>query len=142
MAVVSLLVELYHFAQLKLNLKFKIEVLCKSLELDLDKIEPATILCNWPLAELLAGPRLPDYVPDIDALPIGGYEPSSQLPSDPQVMALGATNNVDAQRAVGLHIESILSSLAAQVTINHQLVPWNNNPGFKCAVQMAVDRSV
>jgi CCR4-NOT transcription complex subunit 1 len=57
-------------------------------------------------------------------------------------MAFGAVNNVDAQLAVGLHIESILSSLAAQVTINHQLVPGNNTPGFKRAVQMAVDRFV
>ncbi|KAH6869857.1 hypothetical protein BKA70DRAFT_1054431, partial [Coprinopsis sp. MPI-PUGE-AT-0042] len=46
MAILSLLVELYHFADLKLNLKFEIEVLCKGLNIDLDTIEPTTILRN------------------------------------------------------------------------------------------------
>ena len=35
MAVMRLLVELYHFAELKLNLKFEVEVLCKNLNLDI-----------------------------------------------------------------------------------------------------------
>jgi CCR4-NOT transcription complex subunit 1 len=48
MAVLSLLVELYHFADLKLNLKFEIEVLCKGLNIDLDTIEPSTVLRSRP----------------------------------------------------------------------------------------------
>jgi CCR4-NOT transcription complex subunit 1 len=36
MAILRLLVELYQFADLKLNLKFEIEVLCKSLNIDLN----------------------------------------------------------------------------------------------------------
>ncbi|KAF9505512.1 hypothetical protein BS47DRAFT_1283953, partial [Hydnum rufescens UP504] len=44
MAVLSLLAELYHFANLHLNLEFEIEVLCKSLNVDLDKLEPTTVL--------------------------------------------------------------------------------------------------
>lgn len=35
MAILKLLVELYQAAELKLNLKFEIEVLCKSLRLEL-----------------------------------------------------------------------------------------------------------
>jgi len=34
-AILRLMVELYEFAELKLNLKFEIEVLCKTLSLDL-----------------------------------------------------------------------------------------------------------
>ncbi|KAJ5888089.1 transcriptional regulator family: CCR4-Not complex component N.t1.c1 [Penicillium taxi] len=44
MDVLSLLLELYHFAELKLNLKFEIEVLCKDLDLDHKTIEPAFII--------------------------------------------------------------------------------------------------
>lgn len=44
MDILSVLVELYHFAELKLNLKFEIEVLCKELELDHQAIEPSTII--------------------------------------------------------------------------------------------------
>ncbi|GAA5988666.1 hypothetical protein JCM10908_003667 [Rhodotorula pacifica] len=46
MAILRLLVELYQFAELKLNLKFEIEVLCKSLDIDLKEIEPTDILRN------------------------------------------------------------------------------------------------
>ncbi|KAJ1926927.1 CCR4-NOT core subunit cdc39 [Tieghemiomyces parasiticus] len=44
LAVLRVLVELYKSAELKLNLKFEIEVLCKALRLDLHEIEPSTYL--------------------------------------------------------------------------------------------------
>ncbi|KAA1474810.1 Not1-domain-containing protein [Dentipellis sp. KUC8613] len=141
MAVISLLVELYHFADLKLNQKFEIEVLCGSLEIDLDTVEATSVLRNRPLAESMAGPPLPDYVGDIDALPMGGYDPASQLHDDSQVLALGG-NTTDAQRAVGAQIEIILSDLIQHITITPQLGPLSNNPSFKRAVQLALDRSV
>ncbi|GAA6042737.1 hypothetical protein JCM8097_005557 [Rhodosporidiobolus ruineniae] len=46
MAILRLLVELYQFAELKLNLKFEIEVLCKSLDVDLKDVEPTELLRN------------------------------------------------------------------------------------------------
>lgn len=45
--ILGVLVELYHYADLKLNLKFEIEVLCKDLSLDHKKIEPATMLRDF-----------------------------------------------------------------------------------------------
>jgi CCR4-NOT transcription complex subunit 1 len=44
MGSIRLLVELYKYADLKLNLKFEIEVLCKSLSLDIREIRPSSIL--------------------------------------------------------------------------------------------------
>ncbi|KAJ5287541.1 hypothetical protein N7478_003227 [Penicillium angulare] len=44
MDVLGLLLELYHFAELKLNLKFEIEVLCKDLDLDHKTVDPAVII--------------------------------------------------------------------------------------------------
>lgn len=38
MAIMRVLAELYHFAELKLNLKFEIEVLCKNIKLDIKGI--------------------------------------------------------------------------------------------------------
>ncbi|KAI9686875.1 MAG: hypothetical protein M1822_002628 [Bathelium mastoideum] len=46
MEIVGLLVELYHNAELKLNLKFEIEVLCKELGLDHTKIKPSNVLAT------------------------------------------------------------------------------------------------
>jgi CCR4-NOT transcription complex subunit 1 len=42
MDILYLLIELYHHGDLKLNLKFEIEVLCASLELDYKNIQPST----------------------------------------------------------------------------------------------------
>lgn len=142
MAVVSLLAELYHYADLKLNLKFEIEVLCKGLDIDLDAVDATTVLRNRPLTDSLAGPPLPDYVTNIDALPIGGYDPAAHLHADSQVLALGPSSPSDSQRVVGAHIESILASLAHHVTVSQQLAPLHGNHSFKRAVQMAVDRAV
>ncbi|KAI0822634.1 Not1-domain-containing protein [Trametes gibbosa] len=142
MAVISLLTELYHFAELKLNLKFEIEMLCKALDVDLDIMQATTILRNRPLTDSLSGPPLPDYVGDIDALPMGGYDPTAQTPADAQVLPLGPSSPSDTQRVLGAHIENILSSVLPQVTFSPQLAPLNTNPSFKRAVHMAIDRAV
>ncbi|GFZ43225.1 hypothetical protein JCM24511_00944, partial [Saitozyma sp. JCM 24511] len=43
-AILSLLVEFYHFAELRLNLKFEIEVLFSKLDVQLDTFEPSKLL--------------------------------------------------------------------------------------------------
>ncbi|KAG6832730.1 hypothetical protein H0H92_012302 [Tricholoma furcatifolium] len=137
MAVISLLAELYHFAELKLNLKFEIEVLCKALDIDLDTVEASTILRNRPLTD--SGLPLPEYALGIDAIPMG----SEQLAhGETQLLPLGPSSPSDSLRAVGAHIESILSTLQLHVHVNAQLSPLNVNHAFKRAVQMAVDRAV
>ena len=139
MAVISLLAELYHFAELKLNLKFEIEVLCKGLDIDLDSVQATTILRNRPQVDV--GPQLPDYVNDIDSLPMGGYDPSQMQP-DTQVLAVGGTSPTETQRALSVHIENILASILPLVVISPQLTPLHTNQTFKRAVQVAVDRAV
>jgi CCR4-NOT transcription complex subunit 1 len=137
MAVISLLAELYHFAELKLNLKFEIEVLCKALDIDLDTIEATTVLRNRPLAD--SGLPLPDYVLDISSIPIGG-DPSGH--GDSPILPIGPTSPSDSHRAVGAQIEAILTNLGLHVHVNSQLTPLNMNHAFKRVVQMAVDRAV
>lgn len=139
MAVISLLAELYHFAELKLNLKFEIEVLCKGLDLDLDTVQATTILRSRPLSD--AGPQLPDYVTDIDSIPMDNYS-SGHMQTDAQVIPLGATGSSDPQRALGGYIEAILHQLSNAVIISHQLAPFDTNETFKRAVRTAVDRAV
>lgn len=139
MAVVSLLAELYHFAELKLNLKFEIEVLCKSLDIDLDNVQATTILRSRPISD--NGPSLPDYVNDIDSLPMGGYDPT-QMQNDAQVLPLGPTSPSESQRVLGVHIENILAGVAAKILVSPQLAPLHTNQNFKRAVTMAVDRAI
>ena len=138
MAVISLLAELYHFAELKLNLKFEIEVLCKSLDIDLDTVQATTILRNRPLSD--SGPQLPEYPNDIDSLPMGGYDPA-RIQSDGQVIPLNGARASD-QRALDAHIENILASVLPLVVTNPALAPLHTNQSFKRAIQMAVERSI
>jgi CCR4-NOT transcription complex subunit 1 len=142
MSILSLLAELYQFADLKLNLKFEIEVLYKALDLDLEKVEPTTLLRSRPLQDALGEPLLPDYLPDIGSIPIGGYDSNSVLQPDQQLLSLTGTNDSDGRRVVGAHIETVLAGLINSVTINTQLAPFNNDPSFRRAVQTAVDRTV
>ncbi|KAF2153729.1 Not1-domain-containing protein [Myriangium duriaei CBS 260.36] len=50
MELIGLMMELYHFAELKLNLKFEIEVLCKEMGLDHKNLEPLDIIRSLPMA--------------------------------------------------------------------------------------------
>jgi CCR4-NOT transcription complex subunit 1 len=43
-AILGLLVELYHFAELRLNLKFEIEVMFSKLEIAMDQVNPSNVL--------------------------------------------------------------------------------------------------
>ncbi|KAI9670819.1 MAG: hypothetical protein M1829_004708 [Trizodia sp. TS-e1964] len=74
MDIIKLLIELYHFAELKLNLKFEIEVLCKSLSLDHSSIEPATGIRERPhLEDDLSLSVLPDGLTEgFDELTVPG----------------------------------------------------------------------
>ena len=140
MAVISLLAELYHFAELKLNLKFDIEILCKSLEIDLDAVEPASILRNRPME--MSGIGLPDYAGDIGMLPMGGGDNAATQLADSQVLVLGSQGPSEVHRVLGAHIETILANLVHLVHIGPQLAPFHINPNFKRAVQLALDRAV
>ncbi|KAF2191169.1 Not1-domain-containing protein [Zopfia rhizophila CBS 207.26] len=61
MEVIRVLMELYHYADLKLNQKFEIEVLCKGLDLDHKEIEPSDNIRARPQAdEEFLGPIVPD----------------------------------------------------------------------------------
>ncbi|KAJ4332039.1 CCR4-NOT core subunit cdc39 [Didymella glomerata] len=51
MEILGVLMELYHFADLKLNQKFEIEVLCKGLDLDHKEIEPTNSIRARPQAD-------------------------------------------------------------------------------------------
>lgn len=57
MDIIHLLIELYHHADIKLNQKFEIEVLCKNLNLDHKSIEPSGEILNRVIVEDL--PQVP-----------------------------------------------------------------------------------
>lgn len=74
MDIIYLLIELYHHAELKLNQKFEIEVLCKGLNLDHNSIEPsAVILSRRPIVnEELPETLAPEILDRFDNLSMSG----------------------------------------------------------------------
>ncbi|ROW03395.1 hypothetical protein VSDG_01209 [Cytospora chrysosperma] len=72
MDIIYLLIELYHNAELKLNLKFEIEVLCKTLSLDHKSIEPSGEILNRVVAEEAAQVAGADGLDSFDNLSLNG----------------------------------------------------------------------
>ncbi|KAL2868313.1 CCR4-NOT core subunit CDC39 [Aspergillus lucknowensis] len=62
MDIIALLMELYLYAELKLNLKFEIEVLCKDLDLDHKTIQPSVIIRDRSaiIEDTLSTANIPD----------------------------------------------------------------------------------
>ncbi|KAI6043010.1 Not1-domain-containing protein [Pisolithus marmoratus] len=123
---------LYHFADLKLNLKFEIEVFA---------IEATTVLRTRPTGDIAPATGLHEYINEMESVSMNGFD-SAAVPGDSQVVSLVHAGSAESQRAMGSHIESILNTLTSSVIINPQLTPFHGNPSFKRAVQMAVDRAV
>ncbi|KAL3420789.1 CCR4-NOT transcription complex subunit [Phlyctema vagabunda] len=73
MDIIHLLIELYHHAELKLNLKFEIEVLCKGLNLDHKSIEPSNdIMTRVPPVEEVTEPMTSEALDRFDNLSLNG----------------------------------------------------------------------
>ncbi|KZT56511.1 Not1-domain-containing protein [Calocera cornea HHB12733] len=136
--LIRLLAEFYFGADLILNLKFEIEVLCIALDIDLEKVDPSDLLRQRPIMDLDAGPA-EDFVGDMDSLPMDGYGALAPLESSihPTLPHLDQT---PAQTA--LQAEGIIASLEGVITLNPQLGPYAENENFKRLVQVAIESAV
>lgn len=61
--LLGLFSELYHFMDLKLNMKFEIEMLCREFGVDIKKVEPLEIIRGRPTLEQIA---MQQYIPEGD----------------------------------------------------------------------------
>jgi CCR4-NOT transcription complex subunit 1 len=111
-AIMKLLAELYHYAELKLNLKFEVEVLCKNIKLDIKDFQPSELLRmrqtneeRYPPAMISNGNSgVPEFSPEEDGV---GY-----------------------------------ANLANFITFNPNISIFNTRPALKRIVQIAIDRSI
>ncbi|CAK7265324.1 CCR4-NOT core subunit cdc39 [Sporothrix epigloea] len=71
MDIIHFLIDLYHNAELKLNLKFEIEVLCQTLSIDHKSIEPSGEILNRVAMELPSD-LMPDVLDTLDTLSLNG----------------------------------------------------------------------
>jgi CCR4-NOT transcription complex subunit 1 len=112
MAIMKLLAELYHFADLKLNLKFEIEVLCKNIKMDIKDIEPCNILRNC-----IANPQK-------NPTPPYGSRRGLESNSQEDIQSIGLPN------------------LAQFIVFNPNITLFNTHSNLKRIVHIAIDRSI
>ncbi|OAA79344.1 CCR4-Not complex component, Not1 [Akanthomyces lecanii RCEF 1005] len=87
MDIIYLLIELYHHAELKLNLKFEIEVLCKGLSLDHKSIEPSGEILNRPAVEEPAAVLAIESLEPYEGIPLNGLGSGVVAGLSPQAVA-------------------------------------------------------
>ncbi|KAI9268000.1 CCR4-Not complex component, Not1-domain-containing protein [Phascolomyces articulosus] len=135
MAVLKLLVELYHSADLRLNLKFEIEVLCKSLNVELDEIEPTS---------LLHAER-----PKQKAVSVAGRLGEHNLAATPgKLIAASSVHTAGSDAEAGLssqaepELSTMLAEIAPYITFNSQINMYSTEPDLRRMVVQSIIQSI
>jgi CCR4-NOT transcription complex subunit 1 len=145
MAVIRLLVELYQNAELKLNLKFEIEVLCKSLSIDLAQIEPTTIIRDRPVEEPVVAP-VPTLSQDLERLSMGqsyggvGTESTQRMTTMQLYQSEAAA--AAAQAALNRKVDELIDELPHYLVFLPDAIPFNTNTTLKRIFHVAVTRAI
>ncbi|KAK4119530.1 Not1-domain-containing protein [Parathielavia appendiculata] len=132
MDIIHLLIELYHNAELKLNLKFEIEVLCKGLNLDHKAIEPSGEILNRAPVEEMGDMLGPELLDNFESLSLNGMTGvNSTLSSHPAfaIPDLGPNLSIPQTEVVS----------AAKL---HEIVRQALTRALQDIIQPVVDRSV
>ncbi|KAH6563032.1 hypothetical protein BASA62_008802 [Batrachochytrium salamandrivorans] len=139
MAILRLLAELYHFAELKLNLKFEIEVLCKNIEaaftdvkLNVKDIQPTDILRIT--MQRLAANEL-EKAANLQHQSMHGYKPNNSVVLAQQQHPQGTADTPD-ENGIGY------PGLASFITFNHNISLFSIHPSLKRIVHTSIDRSI
>ncbi|KAL2119748.1 hypothetical protein VTJ04DRAFT_6709 [Mycothermus thermophilus] len=132
MDIIHLLIELYHNAELKLNLKFEIEVLCKGLNLDHKSIEPSGEILNRVPVEELGADMIPhEALDNFENLSLNG------MPGVNSALAHPAFSIPDLGPSLSIPQTEVVS--AAKL---HEIVRQSLTRALQDIIQPVVDRSV
>lgn len=136
MDIIHLLIELYHHAELKLNLKFEIEVLCKGLNLDHKNIEPSGEILNRAIMEENAEAAAQETLEAFEGMAING------IPS-----GVGAGLTSQAMTPVVPDIGPLITipptnEMVVNATRLHEIVRTALSRALTDIIQPVVDRSV
>ncbi|CEP14955.1 hypothetical protein [Parasitella parasitica] len=128
-AILKLMVELYEFAELKLNLKFEIEVLCKSLSLDLKDITPTSVLKN----------RQPQNQPSRNTFVShgAGYPGRAAAGGNPLLQNADAEGQPDVPE-----VAIAVPNLAPYIAFNPQIALFTTQPASRRLILQAFTESI
>ncbi|XP_020746366.1 CCR4-NOT transcription complex subunit 1 isoform X7 [Odocoileus virginianus] len=142
MAIMNVLAELHQEHDLKLNLKFEIEVLCKNLALDINELKPGNLLKDKDrlknLDEQLSAPKKDVKQPE--ELPPITTTTTSTTPATSTTCAA----TVPPQPQYSYHDINVysLAGLAPHITLNPTIPLFQAHPQLKQCVRQAIERAV
>ncbi|XP_074929769.1 CCR4-NOT transcription complex subunit 1 isoform X4 [Chelonoidis abingdonii] len=142
MAIMNVLAELHQEHDLKLNLKFEIEVLCKNLALDINELKPGNLLKDKDrlknLDEQLSAPKKDVKQPE--ELPPITTTTASTTPATNTT----CTASVPPQPQYSYHDINVysLGGLAPHITLNPTIPLFQAHPQLKQCVRQAIERAV
>ncbi|CAH2323826.1 CCR4-NOT transcription complex subunit 1 isoform X9 [Pelobates cultripes] len=167
MAIMNVLAELHQEHDLKLNLKFEIEVLCKNLALDINDLKPGSLLKDKDrlksLDEQLSAPKKdlkqPEELPPITSANEYAIRTAGKLwasvekqESDAVFTATATapppsttcTSSVPPQPQYSYHDIHVysLAGLAPHITLNPTIPLFQAHPQLKQCVRQAIERAV
>ncbi|KAI4469623.1 ccr4-not transcription complex [Holotrichia oblita] len=161
MAIMNVLAELHQEPELKLNLKFEIEVLCKNLDIDVSQLKPSVYLKDperlRKIEYQLSQPPKKDNsqvaVSQLNIPTTSLNEPEltgvpGQTASSPPVMQNNSTtptSSVAAPEPRFSYMDIQLAGSAAlqnHLTINPSILLFQSQPQLKQLVRTAVERAV
>ncbi|XP_020559837.1 CCR4-NOT transcription complex subunit 1 isoform X4 [Oryzias latipes] len=143
MAIMNVLAELHQEHDLKLNLKFEIEVLCKNLSLDINDLKPGNLLKDKEklkmLEEQLSAPKKESKPPE-EMLPVSTTAP----PSTPAATTTTCTTTGPPTPQFSYHDIHVysLSGLAPHINVNVNIPLLQAHPQLKQCVRQSVERAV
>lgn len=145
-AVLSLLVEFYHFAELRLNLKFEIEVLFSKLDIPMDSVSPSSLLRTH-----VPPPPAQEDIPD--RLELEFQRATSEIPTNqrfeaPGNEALARIQQIESEAAAQesqelflARVDELVARLPEQLVFSHDY-PIFTAPTSKRIVHDAIARAI
>ncbi|XP_076110950.1 CCR4-NOT transcription complex subunit 1-like isoform X1 [Mytilus galloprovincialis] len=153
MGIMNVLAELHMEPDLKLNLKFEIEVLCKTLSIDLSDCRPTMFLKDVSRIsdiepQLSPGSKLPHPLPDLTPQP--GDQAAMMTAGTPTVptTARGTTPTTTPNLPPRPQFSyddvntANMATIGNLCTINDQIALFQANPQLKQLVKIAVEKSL
>ncbi|XP_038842831.1 CCR4-NOT transcription complex subunit 1-like isoform X10 [Salvelinus namaycush] len=142
MAIMNVLAELHTEHDLKLNLKFEIEVLCKNLSLDINDLKPGTLLKDKDklksLEEQLSAPKKEAKPPE-EMLPVVSTAAPSTPAATTTCSATGPPTPQFSYHDINVYA---LAGLAPHINININIPLLHAHPQLKQCVRQSIERAV
>ncbi|XP_041694140.1 CCR4-NOT transcription complex subunit 1 isoform X15 [Coregonus clupeaformis] len=142
MAIMNVLAELHTEHDLKLNLKFEIEVLCKNLSLDINDLKPGTLLKDKDklksLEEQLSAPKKEAKPPE-EMLPVVSTAAPSTPAATTTCTATGPPTPQFSYHDINVYA---LAGLAPHINININIPLLQAHPQLKQCVRQSIERAV